>query len=62
MTVQVQLDATTSTLGRAALWYALHLGWRVFPVWSLDWYRDPSGTLQRVVDAIELAKVDVGKT
>jgi hypothetical protein len=27
---------TASALGRAALWYALHLGWRVFPLHSVD--------------------------
>ena len=39
-----------------------NLGWRVFPVWSLDWFRDPAGTLQRVVDAITLAQADMGVT
>lgn len=33
-----------------------NLGWNVFTLWSVDWYRDPAGTVQRLVDAIEASR------
>ncbi|MBV8229836.1 MAG: hypothetical protein JO329_07630, partial [Planctomycetaceae bacterium] len=28
------------------------LGWRIHRVWSPDWFRDPSGELERLLTAI----------
>ena len=36
MTTAKAQPETASALGRAALWYAMHLGWRVFPLHSVD--------------------------
>jgi hypothetical protein len=33
------------------------LGWRIFRVWSTDWYRKPGQELERLLDAIERAKL-----
>jgi very-short-patch-repair endonuclease len=32
------------------------MGWRMYRVWSTDWFRNPERELQRLVDAIEKAK------
>ena len=32
------------------------LGWRLHRIWSTEWYRNPTGELERVLDAIEQAK------
>jgi very-short-patch-repair endonuclease len=37
-----------------------NLGWRVLSVWSLDWSRDPSGTLQRILDALAPMNSEAG--
>lgn len=31
-------------------------GWRLYQVWSTDWYRNPTRELQRLLDAVEQAK------
>jgi hypothetical protein len=33
-----------------------NLGWRIHRIWSTDWFRDPSGEIERAVLAIEKAK------
>ncbi len=30
-----------------------NLGWKVLSLWSVDWHRDPAGTLQRVLAALD---------
>lgn len=35
------------------------MGWKMYRVWSTDWFRNPERELQRLVDAIEKAKEQV---
>jgi very-short-patch-repair endonuclease len=35
------------------------LGWRFHRIWSTDWFADPTGEVQRVVDAYEHARIPV---
>ena len=35
------------------------LGWRIHRIWSTDWFRTPEQELQKTIDAIEAAKVDI---
>lgn len=34
------------------------LGWRIYRIWSTDWFRDPDRELKRAVAAIERAKAE----
>ena len=33
-----------------------NIGWKIYKVWSTEWYRNPDRELQRLIDAIEKAK------
>ena len=35
------------------------LGWRIHRIWSTDWFRNPGRELERVVEAVEQAKLTV---
>ena len=35
------------------------IGWKIFRVWSTDWFRNPERELNRLVAAIEKAKADI---
>jgi len=36
-----------------------NLGWRIYRVWSTDWYRNRKETIDRLIDSIERAKASV---
>src|SRR5690606_3096245 len=35
------------------------MGWQIHRIWSTDWFRNPARELQRVVEAIDAARIHV---